>query len=346
LHVAAWIKWKLGDYPAVEQYANELLRSARIAGDLWREAQALHILGMCSTEVGNYKRTISLCNRASQSLALCGITGGGATYGIRNSQAVVHNAKSEYVEARNIGVRILADVSMGEDPYIHAMASQSMAEVDLHMGAPQSDIQKNIDVAKSILNRVGQAGPALLCDVWQARLRLREGDILGASNLFQETFAASWGKDSTNAAYCLEVLGDIGLWGEIGLTPGWSTWATLFLVYSLKLKKNLQIHKALRCLGDVFLVQGDEVTAIGLWTTALDGFTLMDIHRGRADCMLRLGDISKGHGDMQRAAELWKTARPLFERSSQVNQVKQIDERLDSMDCCDESPRSAVGVSP
>ncbi|KAJ7302246.1 hypothetical protein DFH08DRAFT_1089862 [Mycena albidolilacea] len=310
-HSAAWIKWKLGDYPAVEQYANELLRSARIA-------------------VGNYKRTISLCNRASQSLALCGITGGMAIYGIRNSQAVVHNAKSEYVEARNIGVRILAN---------------SMAEVDLHMGAPQSDIQKNIDVAKSILNRVGQAGPALLCDVWQARLRLKEGDILRASKLFQETFAASWGKDSTNAAKCLEVLGDIGLWGEMELTPGWSTWATPFLVYSLKLKKSLQIHKALRCLGDVFLGQGDEVTAIGLWTTTLDGFTLMDIHRGRADYMLGLGNISKGHGDIQRAGELWKTARPLFERSSQVNQVKQVDERLDSMDCCAELPRSAVGVS-
>jgi hypothetical protein len=44
--------------------------------------------------------------------------------------------------------------------------------------------------------------------------------------------------------------------------------------------------------------------------------------------MLRLGDISKGQGDLLKAVEHWETARPLFEQSSQAKQVENIDQRL------------------
>jgi hypothetical protein len=49
--------------------------------------------------------------------------------------------------------------------------------------------------------------------------------------------------------------------------------------------------------------------------------------------MLRLGDISNSHGDPLKAVELWSTARPLFERSSQVKEVQHIDERLACIGC-------------
>ncbi|KAJ7115227.1 hypothetical protein C8R44DRAFT_794269, partial [Mycena epipterygia] len=54
----------------------------------------------------------------------------------------------------------------------------------------------------------------------------------------------------------------------------------------------------------------------------------MDVHRGRGDCMLRLGDIAKNRGDLVKAAELWKEARPLFEKSSQAKDMAKIDTRL------------------
>ncbi|KAJ7915965.1 hypothetical protein B0H13DRAFT_2323828 [Mycena leptocephala] len=54
----------------------------------------------------------------------------------------------------------------------------------------------------------------------------------------------------------------------------------------------------------------------------------MDVHHSRAECMLQLGDISKGHGDLFKAVEFWEAARPLFERSSQAEQVQCIDERV------------------
>jgi hypothetical protein len=54
----------------------------------------------------------------------------------------------------------------------------------------------------------------------------------------------------------------------------------------------------------------------------------MDVHRSRAECMLKLGDLSKHCGDLIKAMELWDTARPLFEHSSQAQQVENIDCRI------------------
>ncbi|KAJ7911713.1 hypothetical protein B0H13DRAFT_1875547 [Mycena leptocephala] len=57
----------------------------------------------------------------------------------------------------------------------------------------------------------------------------------------------------------------------------------------------------------------------------------MDVHWSRAECMLHLGEISKGHGDLLKAVEFWEAARPLFEWSSQAKQVENIDGRLVSV---------------
>ncbi|KAJ7703831.1 hypothetical protein B0H16DRAFT_1704952 [Mycena metata] len=106
------------------------------------------------------------------------------------------------------------------------------------------------------------------------------------------------------------------------------SWSTVFLAHSLKTKERLNIQKAFQFLGDVFLKENDEATAVSLFTAALEGFMEMDVHRSRAECIIRLGDISKKNGDFLRALELWETARPLFERSSQSKQVQNIDKRL------------------
>jgi hypothetical protein len=110
-----------------------------------------------------------------------------------------------------------------------------------------------------------------------------------------------------------------------------STWTTVYLAHSMKFKHKLGINKALQFLGDIFLSQPDEDTAVNLLIIALEGFTYMDVHRSRAECMLRLGDIAEGHDDLHRAVEFWDAARPLFERSSQSKQIELIDERLASV---------------
>ncbi|KAJ7922091.1 hypothetical protein B0H13DRAFT_1866159 [Mycena leptocephala] len=120
-------------------------------------------------------------------------------------------------------------------------------------------------------------------------------------------------------------LGNTGRWGASGQI---SIWTTVYLAYSIKFKQKLGTHKALQFLGDIFLTQADEDTAVSLFSVALEGFTYMDVHRSRAECMLRLGDVAKGHDDLLQAVKYWDTARPLFGRSSQTKQVELIDERL------------------
>lgn len=87
-------------------------------------------------------------------------------------------------------------------------------------------------------------------------------------------------------------------------------------------------HQSLRRLGDVFLAQGDDVTALSLFQMALDGLTLLDVHRGRGDCLIRLGDIWTKRGFTSRGRGMWETARSLFEKSSQLRDVARCDERL------------------
>jgi hypothetical protein len=87
-----------------------------------------------------------------------------------------------------------------------------------------------------------------------------------------------------------------------------------------------------RCLGQIFLAEGDDETALRLFKVALDGFTFMDVHHWRADCMVRIADILNNRGEVMKAVELWKTARPLFERSSQMKDIAWIDAKLAEAD--------------
>ncbi|KAJ7444030.1 hypothetical protein FB451DRAFT_1568515 [Mycena latifolia] len=56
-------------------------------------------------------------------------------------------------------------------------------------------------------------------------------------------------------------------------------------MHFLKLKQKLEIFKGLQFLGDVLIAQGDSDAARSLLIVALDGFTAMDVHHSRAECM-------------------------------------------------------------
>ncbi|KAF7328215.1 hypothetical protein MVEN_02561200 [Mycena venus] len=160
-----------------------------------------------------------------------------------------------------------------------------------------------------------------MCDAILADLYLEEGQISTAKTLFKTCLTVC--NYSEIKSYCLERLGNTGRWGATGQM---FSWTAVYLSHSIKYKENLGIYKALQFLGDIFLAQADEETAVSLFIIALEGFTFMDVHHSRAECMLRLGDTSMGHGDLLKAVELWETAKPLFERSSQAKQVADIDE--------------------
>ncbi|KAJ7462439.1 hypothetical protein FB451DRAFT_1404242 [Mycena latifolia] len=165
------------------------------------------------------------------------------------------------------------------------------------------------------------------CRMVLADLKLRERDISHAKELFQAGLDSQWGKDAEVVAYILARLADVTCWPSPEIK--WSSrWQVVYLAYSKKSQRKVDLYKAFQFLGDGFMLQGDEDTAHSLFEVALEAFTEMDIHRSRADCMLRLGDIAKQSRDLVKAVGLWKNARPLFERSLQAKEVAKIDTRL------------------
>ncbi|KAJ7487984.1 hypothetical protein FB451DRAFT_1528937 [Mycena latifolia] len=325
----AWIKWKIGDHSGAHVHAHESQRLARTSAHLWTEAAALRIESVCWKAFGNYNHSISLLNRARDLLGLCGMSSSELDCVIMGDQAVIQCLKSEYVDARNIHATILQNLD--QDPFRSAFTLLNIASIEVEMETSKDDIQRNIDTINSRLKAMGYSLGIMYCDSVTAALSLREGNLLIAKTLFHKCLAFAWGRDNDVISYCLERLSDVCLWGAPDKMSQTST--VLFLVHSLKLHQKLEIHKALQFLGDMHLIDGDQLSATSLFTVALEAFTEMDVHRRRAECMLRLGDISNLQGDLQKAGDLWKTARPLFERSSQTKQIAHVDERLAGIHC-------------
>ncbi|KAJ7442888.1 hypothetical protein FB451DRAFT_1376861 [Mycena latifolia] len=201
-----------------------------------------------------------------------------------------------------------------------------MAQIDVEIGACRIGVRRNIDRARELFSSMGHSIGIIFCDMITAGLYVNVGDSLKAMTLFQKCLQFAWGKYTEAVSYCLEKLGNASLW--VATDHMTLKWTATFLIHSLKLKRKLEIHKALQFLGDMYLADGDQETAISLFTVALEGFTKMDVHRSKAECILQLGDISERNGDLPKAVELWKTARSLFERSSQAKQLTHTEERL------------------
>ncbi|KAJ6558746.1 hypothetical protein DFH09DRAFT_1485780 [Mycena vulgaris] len=116
----AILKWQMGDPAAGHMYASEAERLAKISADLFNEAHALRTEAMCWHGLGNYKYAASLCDRARDLLAHCGMSGGILDSDILNEQAEIHKLKSEYVEARNIQTKLLHGHPIELVPLNHA----------------------------------------------------------------------------------------------------------------------------------------------------------------------------------------------------------------------------------
>jgi tetratricopeptide (TPR) repeat protein len=322
----AWIHWRLGDFSSSQDHALEAKRLACISAHLHTEAHALRIEALAWTRLGNYKKSISLCTRAKDLLVLCGMSRGNLDHGVMNIQAQIHLSKSEYQEAHNIQTQILQEGPLHLASYNDGLALLNLAEIGLSMSAPKHAVQEYIERAKEIFLPLEQVVEITLCDASLADLYLGEGEISIAKTLFKTCLRAC--NNTEIISFCLERLGNASHWGAIGPM---SSWATVYLAHSLKFKEKLGIYKALQFLGDIFLAEADEDTAVSLFSIALEGFTYMDVHRSRAECMLRIGNIFEGHGVLLKAVEFWDAARPLFERSSQTKQTQDIDQRLASV---------------
>ncbi|KAJ7056432.1 hypothetical protein C8F01DRAFT_1257700 [Mycena amicta] len=174
----------------------------------------------------------------------------------------------------------------------------------------------------------------------QGDLELREGAYEKAKLLLQTCTQGALGEDGEIVIYssCLERLGNSERWAA-----DWpDSWTFVFLAHVLKSEETLAILKALQYLGDIFLAQGDAATAGSLYRVALDGFTRMDVHRGRAECLMKLGDIAIEERDLVNAESLWKDALPLLQTSSQEKTLEGVRARLERIGDSAPSPPLSV----
>ncbi|KAJ7227960.1 hypothetical protein C8J57DRAFT_1730742 [Mycena rebaudengoi] len=245
--------------------------------------------------------------------------------------AEIHLVKSEYLESRKLQVAIAS--SCQATSYHGILANLNRAIIDITTGVSSKIIHQNLDIAQSHLKALYGYHARHLCtfnDYITAELCLRDGALGTVNALFEKYFKLSLDIDTDLALLCAGRLGDLST--GMNVIPTTLRWTGIFLGLSLKCKNKRQTMQAFRCLGQIFAAEGDDETALSLFNVALDGFTFMDVHRWRADCMVQIGDILNNWGEVIKAIKLWKTARPLFERSYQMKDVIKIDTKIAEVD--------------
>jgi tetratricopeptide (TPR) repeat protein len=205
----------------------------------------------------------------------------------------------------------------------------NIAGIDIATGAESKHIRKNLDLAQfhlKVLYGFIAKATSLIADYVAAELCLRDGALGTAREMIKKCLALSQDISTELALHGLERLSDFSTdMNDIQTTLRWTG---TFLGLALKCKDKHQTIHAFRCLGQIYSAKGDDETALSLFKVALDGFTFMDVHHWQADCMVRIADILQDHGEVIKAVGLWKTARPLFERSSQMKDITRIDAKL------------------
>ncbi|KAJ7906214.1 hypothetical protein B0H13DRAFT_2274137 [Mycena leptocephala] len=278
------VQWKLGHYPLSQSHAREAQKLAQLSGDSYREASALRLEAISCTALGQYTQCTFLCNRAQELLGLCGLTKSVAFTQIMAEKAEAHLLKSEYADAHNIHTQILSQISMESYAHSCGFSLLNLAEIGIRTGASADSVHQNLDKVKLIFQRVEYPTGMLCHNTILADLTLREGNNHTAKELFLQCLDIARGTEPEVIIYCLERLSDMKRW-DVKDMDSFSEWITLFLGYAIKLQNMRAIYKALSYLGDVCLAQQDDNTALSLFTVALHGFTKMDIHQSKADCM-------------------------------------------------------------
>ncbi|KAJ6451071.1 hypothetical protein C8R45DRAFT_946470 [Mycena sanguinolenta] len=322
----ASLKQADGDHCAAEKYAREAQQLSEFSMNLYFSAIAFNLQALSSMYLGNYRKSMVQFERARELVESCGMSEGVVDNTIIMNQAEIHLLKSEYAQAQSIFSKIVETMSDKQTPDIYANAPLNISYIDCQTGGAVANIRKNLDMAVKIFKNTAHSKGIVACKVAEACMNMREHFFELAQIKFQDCLHC---RHVDVESLCLEHLANIMAWPD---TEWQSRWPVVYLCFAFKSQEKLALHKALLFVGDVFVVNEDENTAIALYTVALEGFTYMDVHQSRAQCMLRLGDLAYKRGDTTTATVHWKTAQPLFKQSLQAKDVAQIDSRLASVE--------------
>ncbi|KAJ7737058.1 hypothetical protein B0H16DRAFT_1762762 [Mycena metata] len=329
LTLMAHVKWRGGDSATALVFGRDAQRLAYQTTNLLEASRASTVIALALIFLGDYAGSITQLHNARELLRVCGMGDSDSDLHNAIAQARVHLHKSEYAEARAIHTQLLQDSANTPGAPSRGYALLNIAMVDVAIDAGRDIVEKSLQMANKIFAEAEYIFAMAYSDLISADLDIAEGKTALAEAHFQKCLRLSWGKDIEAVMYCLERLADVTR--RPFNFPAKMRWTMVYLCQGHKLRDKLAFYKALLSIGELFINE-DEARAHTLFIVALEGFTFMDVHRSRAQCMLQLGDVAKGKGETTKAAEFWGTARPLFERSLQMKDVAAIDMRLGTLE--------------
>jgi hypothetical protein len=205
----------------------------------------------------------------------------------------------------------------------------NIVALDLVTGTSTEIVSRNLNAAVDAFQTAQFPRGILLCQILAADLKVREGDNKGACTEYVRAFTSAYSNDDVELSRrCLSKLADsicpVHADSEI------ARWAVILLAFTMRTchQNMLTVHQAMWFLGNILAQQDADDEALSILTVALEGFTWMDVHCSRAECMRTLGNVHSKHGEFHRASIFWMEARPLFERSLQAQAVAEIDSKL------------------
>ncbi|KAJ7049401.1 hypothetical protein C8F01DRAFT_1265477 [Mycena amicta] len=338
LSALSMIQLRSGNPQAALLHADTAQTYAQAGGDLFAEATALRDGVLCLSELGVYGEAIERGTRARTLLAVCDVPGGEMDMSLLVSLAELYRLKSEYVEAHAAYQEILHYRPLDQASGMHVVVLLNVAEIEIALGFPSVDVQSRVDLARQIAGSMRWKLGGLMCDSLQGEVLLSQAKY-GDAKLVLETCVADScaGNELDVQSFCLERLADLDLWDA----ASWNAeWPVLLLAQASKVKQKRLLYRSIQCIGNATFVDGDMVAARSLFLVALDGFTQLDIHRSRGECLVKLGQIAAEAGNRVAAKEMWTTARLLLERSSQREKVLALDTNLASFELESSEPQS------
>jgi tetratricopeptide (TPR) repeat protein len=321
----ALIESTLGQYHKSIGHLREAQKLARLVGRIHEECSSLSDEAIPLCRLGHFTEAQECAEKSYELLVKNGLQGSDVELSFFDRMAEIHLQKTEYAEARQFTELIVKRTSRHRSPYFHANALRTLVQFDIIMGMDEAAIIPLLAASRELSTQLSWPHSLILCDILQCELDLRRGERLSAYPMLKD-LASRADSDAEVVYLSLEILGELS--NKLCGLEETARWAATYFAFASKTNDIGHTYQALRYLGDIFLAQGDEDTALNVFQAVLDGSTEMNINRRRADCMSRIGDIILRRGDADQAKLTWEAARPLFARSSRATDVMGIDSKL------------------
>ncbi|KAF7312683.1 NB-ARC domain-containing protein [Mycena indigotica] len=325
----ALLEWFQGNHKECIRLAREQQRLGYLMDNTIAEISGSRLRAMALTAIGDFRESARALTEGRAAIIRTHMLNSQYDSMFMNVEAEMHLVKTEYQEARELYAKIERQSSAVFSPQTYAYAVIGLAFVDIEIGVHPDLILAHIKTAHEPLHRSNDLRGTQIVDLCEGCLSLREGNKLHARQTLTRLFGEFRADDEECTFMCLTRLADPT--NRLHDLADAVRWATVFFAFAQRKSNRLAIHQALRCLAEVAIWGGDRTEGFNLLQLALEGFTAMDVHHSRAQCLGSLARLELRMGNRMKAEELWRTARPLFERCHQLDQVERINTSLSKL---------------